>query len=163
MMNNLYRLNAAVIVFNQEGNVLVFKRVDCDNQWQFPQGGIDKGETHKEAALRELQEETSIRSVKHVAEYPQALRYDFPPHVLEKFQKMGRKNIGQEQYWHLFFFNGSEEEINFTSHLEEIEFKGYKWIDIMSAPDLVVDFKKDVYRKVCAHFQPIIQNYINNI
>ena len=162
MMNNLYRLNAAAIVFNQEGKVLVFGRVDFKNQWQFPQGGIDKNENHKDAALRELKEETGIHSVKHIAEYPQALRYDFPEDVLEKFKKMGRTNIGQEQYWHLFFFNGSIDEINFTSHPEEVEFKAYKWVDIMSAPKLVVDFKKDVYRKVCSYFQPIIQNYIKN-
>lgn len=163
MMNNLYRLNAAAIVFNQEGKVLVFGRAGFDNQWQFPQGGINKGENHQVAALRELQEETAIHSVEHVAEYPQALRYDFPSNVLEKFKKMGRTNIGQEQYWHLFFFNGSDDEINFTSHPEEIEFNAYKWIDIMSAPELVVDFKKDVYLKVCSYFQQIIQKYIGQI
>lgn len=163
MINDLYRLNAAAIVFNQDGKVLVFGRIDFDNQWQFPQGGINDYESHKDAALRELKEETAIHSVKHVAEYPHPLKYDFPPNILQKFKKMGRTNIGQKQYWHLFFFNGSENEINFTSHPEEIEFKAYKWIDINDAPELVVDFKKEVYQKVCFYFHPIIQNYIKHI
>ncbi len=160
MTNELYRKNAAAVVFNNKGKVLVCSRTDVENQWQFPQGGINKGEYHKEAAFRELKEETNISSVKHIASYPEPLRYDFPPHILEKFQKMGRTNIGQEQYWHLFLFYGNENEINFNSYPEEIEFKSYKWIDIMQAPDLVVDFKKEVYLSVCNYFQPIIQNHV---
>ena len=163
MSNNLYRLNAGAIVFNRDGKVLVCERAGFENQWQFPQGGINENETHQEASLRELKEETNISSVIHIKEYPQALRYNFPQQVIEKFKKLGRTNIGQEQYWHLFFLNGCESEICFTTNPEEIEFNDYKWIDIMQAPELVVDFKKDVYNKVCSFFAPVIENYIKKL
>lgn len=103
-MNGKYRLNAGAIVFNREGKVLIFARADFDGQWQFPQGGIEAGEKPQAAALRELKEETNICSVIPAAAYPEPLRYDFPPQILEKFQKLGRSNIGQEQYWFLFYF-----------------------------------------------------------
>ena len=69
MKNDLYRLNAATVVFNKQGKVLICSRVDFENQWQFPQGGINNEENHQQAALRELREETNIFSVKH-ASYP---------------------------------------------------------------------------------------------
>ena len=160
MTNGKYRLNAGAIVFNREGKVLIFARADFDGQWQFPQGGIESGETPQAAALRELKEETNISSVVPAGAYPQPLRYDFPPQVLEKFKKLGRSNIGQEQYWFLFYFNGAESEINFSVRPEEIEFKDYQWIEIEKAPDLVVDFKKDVYRQVVAYMKPQIEDFL---
>ncbi len=162
MTDGMYRLNAGIVVFNQEGKVLVCKRADFDNQWQFPQGGIENNENPRDAAQRELKEETNISSVKYVADYPRPLIYNFPEHILRKFQKMGRKNIGQKQYWYLFFFEGNEAEIDFMTNKDEIEFNSYKWIEIMQAVDLIVDFKKDVYQKVCSYFSPIINEYIKS-
>lgn len=161
MMNGLYRLNAAAIVFNSQGKVLVFGRNDIENQWQFPQGGIEPNETPEVAARRELKEETNIQSVRLVAIMPQPLRYDFPPQVLEKFKKLGRTNIGQEQYWFLFYFEGSENEIDFTTNPDEIEFKAYKWIEIDEAPNLVVDFKKEVYQRVVKFMKPKIDIFLH--
>ena len=161
-MNGLYRLNAAAIVFNSQGKVLVFGRNDVENQWQFPQGGIEPNETPEVAARRELKEETNIQSVCLVAAIPQPLRYDFPPQVLEKFQKLGRTNIGQEQYWFLFYFEGLESEINFTTNPDEIEFKAYKWIEIDEAPNLVVEFKKEVYRQVVKFMKPKIAEFLSS-
>lgn len=163
MKNSKYRLNAGAIVFNREGKVLIFARADFDGQWQFPQGGIEAGEKPQAAALRELKEETNICSVIPAAAYPEPLRYDFPPQILEKFQKLGRSNIGQEQYWFLFYFTGSETEIDFRTHPEEIEFKDYQWIEIEKVPDLVVDFKKDVYRQIATYMKPQIEAFLQKI
>lgn len=163
MTNGQYRLNAGAIVFNKEGKVLVCERVDFENQWQFPQGGIDDGENYLEASRRELFEETNISSVKYIASYPQTLKYDFPPHIVKKFKQMGRTNIGQEQYWFLFLFEGNEKEICFSANQVEKEFNKYQWIDIIEAIDLVVDFKKEVYIKICSYFAPIINDYIKNM
>ena len=136
-------------------------RNDIENQWQFPQGGIEPNEIPEFAARRELKEETNIQSVRLVAIMPQPLRYDFPPQVLEKFKKLGRTNIGQEQYWFLFYFEGSENEIDFTTNPDEIEFKAYKWIEIDEAPNLVVDFKKEVYQQVVKFMKPKIDIFLH--
>ena len=159
-MSKLYRPNAAVVVFNKNGSVLVFKRKDFEDQWQFPQGGIESNENPKEAAFRELKEETNITTAKFIAEYPEPLKYNFPINVLQKFKKLGRNNIGQVQFWFLLFWNDEENEINLETNPQEIEFCDYKWIDIEDSVNLIVDFKKDVYRKITTYFAPIIEEYI---
>ena len=77
--------------------------------------------------------------------------------ILENFKKLGRNNIGQEQYWVLFYFYGEDSEIDFATHPEEIEFKAYEWVDISEAPQRIVPFKKDVYQNVAKAFQPYIR------
>lgn len=162
-MSGLYRLNAGIVLFNREGKVLVCARADKpDMQWQFPQGGIDDGETPAQAAERELREETGIETAKMVYAAPQAVKYDYPPAVLEKFQKMGRPHIGQEQYWFLFFFPENE-KIDFATHPEEIEFKSYEWVDFHEAVQRIVGFKKESYRYAAEVFTPVIRNYLATI
>ncbi len=157
-MTELYRKNAAIIVCNTQGKVLSCQRVEnSDFNWQFPQGGIEPNEEPLQAALRELREETGLTQVKLIAEYPQPLRYKFSDEVIEKFKKLGRKNIGQEQYWFLFLFSGNDNEIDFKTNPEEIEFKAFDWIDITEATARVVDFKREVYQKVCAYFKPFVE------
>ena len=155
-MTGYYRKNVGIVVFNKEQKVLMCARADSqDFNWQFPQGGINQNEDIVDAAKRELQEETGITSVELVARIPKALRYDFPDYVLAKFKK--NKYIGQEQHWVLFYFNGDDSEIDFTTNPNEIEFKAYEWVDISEAPNRIVEFKKDVYNKIVKAFKPYIR------
>lgn len=159
-MTGRYRKNVGIVVFNTNGKVLMCARADLpDYQWQFPQGGINAGEDIQEAACRELMEETGIASAKPVAMMPQPLRYDYPPNVLKKFSERPGKYVGQEQYWVLFCFKGSNDEINFLTHPEEIEFKAFEWVDISEAPKRIVSFKKEVYKKVADFFKDEIKKH----
>jgi len=153
-MAKSYRLNVGIVVFNQEGKVLLCARNDQKNEcWQFPQGGVERGEEYLEAALRELYEETGLQSVKLVGQILEPLRYDFPDNFKLPFK-------GQEQYWFLFYFNGADSEINFRVNPGEIEFRGYQWSDINMAPKVIVEFKKEVYNKVVEFFKPVIEQYL---
>lgn len=155
MTEGKYRLNALAVVFNAEGKVLLCARSDCyDHPWQFPQGGIEEGETPEEAARRELFEETSISSVELAAALPAPQYYDFPPEVLEKFRKLGRKNIGQKQYSFLFRFVGKDSEINLG---ENGEFRSWKWAEMSEAVAGIAAFKKEVYQKIAEAFTPFIK------
>ena len=152
-----YRLNAGIVVFNKARKVLLCRRNDVKDSWQFPQGGIDKGETPKEAAVRELREETSVVSVKFIEALPQPLKYDFPDNIKQRHPE--RHYDGQEQYWHLFLFEGNDDEINLKT--EEPEFRSYEWVDIMTAPKKVVDFKKKIYDVVAKEFALSIKKYLH--
>ena len=160
MMNKLYRPNAGIVLFNREGKVFVCARADKqDMQWQFPQGGIDDGETAEQAAVRELKEETGITSAKFVYAAPQTVKYDYPPFVLKKFQKLGRPHIGQEQHWFLFFYDSAEKP-DFTTHPEEIEFKAYDWVGFDEAVKRIIGFKKESYQYAQNVFEPVIAAYL---
>ncbi|MFI3241374.1 MAG: RNA pyrophosphohydrolase [Alphaproteobacteria bacterium] len=147
-----YRKNVAIVIFNKEKKVLMCERIDFENQWQFPQGGIDEGETPQTAAIRELFEETSIKSAKLIYTTSDCISYDFPLDVQQKFQSKG-----QEQYWSLFYFTGNDDEINLKT--KQPEFKSYKWIDIKKAPLQIIDFKKEAYQKAVNLLEPMINAY----
>lgn len=154
-----YRPNAGVVVFNKAKLVLVCERLigEEGKSWQFPQGGIELNESAIETAQRELREETSITSVKHVYTTPNAYLYDFPKDVLEMSRRKGRFNDGQVQMWSLFFFEGEDSEINLNT--AEPEFKNWKWIKIEEAAKHVITFKQEVYEEIIKEFKPIIENY----
>ena len=102
-MKKVFRPNAAAVVFRQDKKVLMCRRIfPKTDGWQFPQGGIEAGETAQEAALRELKEETSVHSVTAVKTLDYPLRYEFPKEVKAKFRTRGIFNDGQEQYWYEF-------------------------------------------------------------
>ena len=155
-----YRKCAGVMVFNAEKKVLVCARNDAKGfNWQFPQGGIEYDENPAEAALRELKEETSICSVKCVKTLSSAIRYDFPDYVLEQASGIGKKYQGQDVYWSLLYFFGSDDEINLNT--KEPEFKAYEWIDPQEAVNRIIDFKKDMYEKLVTKMSPLIFDYID--
>ena len=152
-----YRPCAGFMLVNQEGKVFVGERIDASAHgfWQMPQGGIDAGEDPRAAALRELEEETGIGAdlVEVIAGTKEPMRYDLPPELLGRVWK--GKYRGQEQYWFLGRFSGSDADINLTAH-DPAEFHAFQWIEPAQLPELIVPFKRDVYTALVAEFGPLI-------
>ena len=140
-----YRSGVGIVVLNKDNKVFVAKRIDNPkNFWQMPQGGVDKNEDYLSAAYRELEEETSIKSVELISELDGLITYDLPDHLLGIIWK-GRYK-GQTQKWYLMRFTGNEEEINIkTKHPEFLE---WKWVELDQITDLVVKFKLKLYKEV---------------
>ncbi|MTI43790.1 putative (di)nucleoside polyphosphate hydrolase [Roseibium hamelinense] len=153
-----YRPCVGIMLLNKDGLVWIGKRDDGNGAseyeyaWQMPQGGIDKGEDPAKAALRELYEETSIKSVSVLAEAPGWLAYDYPPDVVRKSRK--GKYRGQAQKWFACRFAGSENEINIVSPPDghDAEFGAWRWEKAENLPSLIVPFKRPVYQSVVAAF-----------
>ena len=139
------RSGVGIVVLNKDNKVFVAKRIDNPkNFWQMPQGGVDKGEDFLKAAYRELEEETSIKSVKLIKELDGTITYELPDRLLGLIWK--GKYRGQKQKWFLMRFVGSDSEINIkTKHPEFLE---WKWVELDKITDLVVDFKLHVYKEV---------------
>ena len=150
-----YRYGVGVVLLNKENKVFVAKRIDNPNNfWQMPQGGKDRGENNLDAALRELFEETSIKSVSIIKEIEGTISYNLPNNLLGIIWK--GKYKGQIQKWFIMKFNGKDDEINIKT--KNPEFLEWKWIDIDSITDHVVDFKKEVYNKLKIEIKKIISN-----
>lgn len=154
-----YRPCVGIMVFNAEGLVFVGRRAGAGSDhegaghwWQMPQGGIDEGEEPLPAALRELYEETSIRSVEIIAESSGWLTYELPPQLLGVAWK-GRYR-GQKQKWFAARFTGAEEEIDILDPGDghKAEFEDWKWVEGDTLVDLIVPFKRRVYEQVVAEF-----------
>ncbi|MET4132055.1 putative (di)nucleoside polyphosphate hydrolase [Porphyrobacter sp. MBR-155] len=152
-----YRPCAGFMLVNAEGLVFVGERIDASAHgfWQMPQGGIDPGEDTRDAALRELVEETGIgpHLVEVIAPASRPLFYDLPPELLGKVWK--GKYRGQEQYWFLGRFLGTDADIDLEAH-DSPEFNAYRWVEIETLPDLIIPFKRDVYAALVAEFLPLI-------
>lgn len=156
-----YRKNVGIVVFNQDKKILLCERADTERgQWQFPQGGIDAGETVLEAAVRELFEETGIKSVQLVKVLEKPIKYDFPKDIYDRFTKNNPKNIyiGQEQEWVLYHFFGDDSEIDLETD-KHVEFVQYQWTNKEFAIENIIHWKKDLYRKVLKTFQKYIDEF----
>jgi len=146
-----YRRGVGVMLLNSTGKVFVGARIDnTDEAWQMPQGGIDKGEEPWTTALRELEEETGIAPhlVERIADCPERLKYDLPDELRHKL--WGGKYNGQDQDWFLARFLGRDSDINIAT--KHPEFREWKWIDPQQLPDLIVPFKRDLYRQLLLEF-----------
>ena len=147
MQNNKLplRIGVGIILLNDENKVFVGKRIDNpENFWQMPQGGVDLNENFLDAAKRELFEETSIKSVKLIKEIKKWFEYDLPKNLLGKIWK--GKYRGQKQKWFIMKFVGKNNEINLKT--KNPEFLEWRWIDPIELPEVVVEFKKDIYIKI---------------
>lgn len=153
-----YRKCAGIIVFNDDKKVLVCARKGKrDNQWQFPQGGIMKKETALAAAIRELAEETSIKSVTPVKTLDTPLRYNFPGSIRRQMLRRGIDSLGQDMYWSLLHFFGENTEININT--KQPEFKAWEWVDIDEAVNRIVYFKKEVYGQAVSLLKPDLEAF----
>lgn len=150
-----YRRNVGIMLVNAENQVFVAQRIDSPGPaLQMPQGGIDKGEDPRTAALRELEEETGVPCdlVEVMAETPDWLRYDLPLDLLPKI--WGGKYRGQEQKWFLMRFLGTDDRIVIDT--EHPEFSEWRWVPLDEVPQRIVEFKRDVYEQVVAAFRPYL-------
>ena len=147
------RNGVGIIVINSENKIFVAKRIDnSKNFWQMPQGGIDKNENFLQAAYRELEEETSIKSVKLIRELEGTTTYELPNRLLGIIWK--GKYKGQKQKWFLMRFVGKDGEINIKT--KNPEFSDWKWLEIDKITELVVDFKLHIYKEIKEKVKKII-------
>jgi putative (di)nucleoside polyphosphate hydrolase len=138
------------MLLGPDGRVWVGNRIDTPGaHWQMPQGGIDEGETPRDAALRELREEIGTDKAEIIAEHPDWLKYDLPPELAGRV--WGGRYRGQKQRWFALRFIGKDSDIHLSRH--HAEFDDWRWEDIDRLPDLVVGFKRDLYRQVVAAFR----------
>jgi putative (di)nucleoside polyphosphate hydrolase len=153
-----YRPCAGMAVFNRDGRVLIGRRIDGPEHvdevhvWQMPQGGLDENEDPHKGALRELYEETNIRSVEKLGEIKEWLYYDIPREIAGKAWK--GKYRGQKQKWYALRFTGDEREIDIANPAggHKPEFVEWRWEPLKNTPDLVVPFKRATYERVVAEF-----------
>ncbi|OOY09018.1 MULTISPECIES: RNA pyrophosphohydrolase [unclassified Thioclava] len=147
-----YRRNVGVVLMNPAGLVFAGQRIDNPGPaWQMPQGGIDKGEKPKEAALRELEEETGVNPdlVEIVAKTSDWVRYDLPHDLVPKIWN-GRWR-GQEQKWFLMRFLGSDDQVQIET--DHPEFSVWQWMSFDELVENIVPFKRSVYEAVRAEFR----------
>lgn len=145
-----YRPCVGLMVLNAQGQVFVAQRNDMRSvAWQMPQGGVDKGEEPREAALRELEEEIGTGDAEILAESADWHSYELPRELVGKLWK-GRYR-GQRQKWFALRLRGDDKTINIET--EHPEFSAWKWVDISQVVDLAVPFKRDLYRKIVEEFR----------
>ena len=149
------RNGVGVIILNSKNKVFVARRIDNPkNYWQMPQGGVENGEDYYKAALRELKEETNIKSISLIKEIDGFISYNLPNNLLGIIWK-GRYK-GQKQKWFIMKFVGKDSEININT--KKPEFLDWRWADLETITDTVVDFKLKVYEQLILEVKKVITN-----
>jgi putative (di)nucleoside polyphosphate hydrolase len=150
-----YRPCVGVMVLNRAGHVLIGRRIDGPEHvdethaWQMPQGGIDPGEDPRLAVMRELEEETGIAQAEILAEHPEWIDYDLPPHLIGAV--LGGKYRGQRQRWFALRFLGQDSDIRLDAHTHP-EFVEWKWVPLEQTPEIGVPFKRATYERLVKDF-----------
>ena len=147
------RKGVGIIVLNKQNKIFVGKRKDNPgDKWQMPQGGVDEGEDYITAMRRELLEETSIQNIEIIKEIEKIYQYELPENLVGIIWK--GKYRGQKQKWFITRFLGEEKEINLnTKHAEFID---WKWIEPKFLPEVIVNFKKDLYLNLLKEINLVI-------
>ena len=147
------RTGVGIIVLNKQNKIFVGKRKDNPgDKWQMPQGGVDEGEDYITAMKRELLEETSIKNIEIIKEIDKIYQYELPENLVGIIWK--GKYRGQKQKWFITRFLGEEKEINLnTKHPEFID---WKWIEPKLLPEVIVNFKKDLYHNLLKEINLVI-------
>lgn len=149
-----YRPGVGIFLLNAAGEIFVAQRIDTRQEaWQMPQGGIDEGETPRQAALREMAEEIGTDRAEVLAESRGWLTYDLPPELVSKVWK-GRYR-GQKQKWFALRFLGEDSDIDLAT--PKPEFLSWRWLPADRLTDLIVPFKRALYRDVLAEFADLLR------
>jgi putative (di)nucleoside polyphosphate hydrolase len=148
-----YRPAVGMMVLNRDNKIFMGQRLDhISSAWQMPQGGISSNETMDQAMFRELQEEIGTRDVDIIFKSKRWYRYDLPPELADRL--WDGKFKGQRQIWYALRFRGKDEDINI--HTQHPEFREWKWVAQEEVLDLIVPFKKELYRLVLSDLWPYI-------
>ena len=148
------RIGVGVIVLNKNNEVFVGKRKDNPiDKWQMPQGGVDLGENYLAAMKRELFEETSIKNIKVINEIEGTFEYELPMNLVGVIWK--GKYRGQKQKWFITKFTGDEKEINLNT--KKPEFIEWKWLSVDKLHEVIVDFKRELYKKLQIEIKKFIE------
>jgi putative (di)nucleoside polyphosphate hydrolase len=155
METSLYRPNAGIIIFNRQGQLLWCKRKTGDG-WQFPQGGIDDGESAEQAIVRETYEEVGLNEdkINIIKENDRWINYDVPKNKIPKYFSLNNRRFkGQTQKWFLAEFLGEDSDVNLNLH-SQIEFTEWTWSSYWHPVAKGVEFKRDAYREALKDLLP---------
>lgn len=150
-----HRANVGIVLFHTDGRVWTGCRNGTEPpwQWQFPQGGIDPGESPEAAAIRELYEETGITAdkVEALGAINHWLAYDYPDEIRDDPRFARKRHLGQKQRWFAYRFLGADSDFDLDCH-GEVEFSDWRWDDLAGMPERIIPWKRDVYRQVVTAF-----------
>lgn len=153
-----FRLNVGMVIVDAQGRVFWGRRMGKRDAWQFPQGGMMRGETPEEALYRELEEEVGLlhHDVELLASTQGWLSYRLPRRFLRRRRRNQRQCIGQRQKWFLLQLTGPDEKINLT-HSGKPEFQDWRWVHYWYPLNKVVHFKREVYQQALEELEPVFK------